>query len=296
MVVLAFAATGGIVANPVSATAANYPTWEELQKAKADTRAAAKAVDQIIALIAELEQNVEIARAEAERRTEELLVAQQQYDDAVRRADQIQSQADAASEEAAAAERNAGQVAAQLYRTGSTGLGINLLIDAGDASRTDELLARLGSMEKLVERTADIYVQAKEAGKELVILPWSAAGLELYSAALVASDRFLEERPDVARRFLAAYKKSIEFAYENPKEAAEAVSAMVPELSVENVEGSLKDAMVLFYNDVTEKDGLGAFEEGRLTATWERVSKAQGLDPASLDPETVVDRSFAAGN
>jgi NitT/TauT family transport system substrate-binding protein len=138
--------------------------------------------------------------------------------------------------------------------------------------------------------------QAKEAGKELVILPWSAAGLELYSAALVASDRFLEERPDVARRFLAAYKKSIEFAHENPKEAAEAVSAMVPELSVENVEGSLKDAMVLFYNDVTERDGLGAFEEGRLTATWERVSKAQGLDPASLDPETVVDRSFAAGN
>lgn len=138
--------------------------------------------------------------------------------------------------------------------------------------------------------------QAREAGKELVIFPWSAAGLELYSAALIASDKFLEERPEVARRFLGAYKKSIAFAHENPKEAAEAVVAMVPELSAENVEGSLKDAMALIYNEVTETDGLGALESGRLQATWERVSKAQGLDPASLDPESIVDRSFAAGS
>ncbi|APH70774.1 ABC transporter substrate-binding protein [Aquibium oceanicum] len=138
--------------------------------------------------------------------------------------------------------------------------------------------------------------QAKEAGKELVILPWSAAGLELYSASLVASDKFLTERPDVAKRFLAAYKKSVEFSRDNTREAAEAVAAVVPELSVENVEGSLKDALVLVYNDVTDKDGLGTFEESRLKATWERVSKAQGLDPAALDPESIVDRSFAAGS
>lgn len=138
--------------------------------------------------------------------------------------------------------------------------------------------------------------QAKEAGKELTILPWSAAGLELYSASLIASDKFLTERPDVAKRFIAAFKKSIEFAKANPKEAAEAVAAVVPELSVENVQGSWNDASVLVFNEVTEKDGLGALEAGRLKATWERVSAAQGLDPASLDPETIVDRSFAAGS
>ncbi|PLX36337.1 MAG: hypothetical protein C0606_16750 [Hyphomicrobiales bacterium] len=135
--------------------------------------------------------------------------------------------------------------------------------------------------------------QRKEAGKEVIVLPWSAAGLDLYSASLVASDKFLTERPEVAKKFIAAFKKSVEFARENPKEAAEAVAAMVPELSAENVEGSLKDALVLVFNDVTEKDGLGALEAGRLKATWDRVSKAQGLDPASLDPESVVDRSFA---
>ncbi len=134
--------------------------------------------------------------------------------------------------------------------------------------------------------------QAKEAGKDITILPWSTAGLDMYSASLVASDKFLSERPDVAKRFLVAFKKSLDFIKENRTDAALAVTAMVPELEAEDVEGSVNDAMELVFNDVTEADGLGVFEPGRLAATWERVSAAQGLDPASLDPETVVDRSF----
>lgn len=134
--------------------------------------------------------------------------------------------------------------------------------------------------------------QAAEAGKELVILPWADAGLELYSAALVANDSFLADRPDVAKRFVAAFKKSLEFAQENPQAAAAAVAAQVPELSAEDVQGSWLDASKLAFNEVSETLGLGTFDADRLAATWTRVSAAQGLDPASLDPESVVDRSF----
>lgn len=134
--------------------------------------------------------------------------------------------------------------------------------------------------------------QADEAGKDLVILPWADAGLELYSASLVASDTFLTERPDVAKRFIAAFKQSLEFANENPDAAAEAVAAIVPELKAEDVKGSWLDASKLAFNDVTATFGLGAFDADRLAATWTRVAAAQGLDPAALDPETVVDRSF----
>ena len=134
--------------------------------------------------------------------------------------------------------------------------------------------------------------QAKEAGKELVVLPWADAGLVLYSASLVASDKFLAERPDVAKRFIAAFKKSVEFAEENPNLAGESVAAMVPELDAAYITSAWGDASVLVFNDVTAKDGLGAFEAERLAATWERVAAAQGFDPAMLDPESVVDRSF----
>jgi len=136
--------------------------------------------------------------------------------------------------------------------------------------------------------------QAEEAGKEIVVLPWADAGLELYSASLVASDAFLAERPDVAKRFIAAFTQSLIFAYENPEKAGEAVAAIVPELSAEDVMGSWLDASKLVFNEVTEQYGLGAFDADRLAATWDRVAASQGLDPAALDPESVVDRSFMA--
>lgn len=134
--------------------------------------------------------------------------------------------------------------------------------------------------------------QATDAGKDIVILPWSEAGLVLYSASLVANDTFLKERPDVAKRFIAAMKKSIEFAQANPEKAGAAVAAIVPELSADDVTASWLDASTLVFNEVTEKDGLGVFEPERLAATWSRVAAAQGLDPAALDPESIVDRSF----
>ncbi len=138
--------------------------------------------------------------------------------------------------------------------------------------------------------------QAKEAGKEIKVFPWSAAGLELYSASLIANDDFLKDRPDVAKRFVEAFKKSVEFCIENPEEAAQSVSNIVPELTAENVLGSLKDTLVLIDNDVTAKDGLGVFKPERLAATWNRVSAAQGLEKGALDPETAIDRAFVPGD
>ena len=152
----------GAVAVPAGAQAATYPTWDELQAAKANTAAGAAAVEQITGLIAQLETNVAVTRAEAERRTDELMVAQQKFDDAVLRADQIQAQAEVSAAEAETAEQNAGQVAAQLYRAGSGDVGVNLFLDAGNAAATEALLAKLGSMEKMVERTSGIYNEAKE--------------------------------------------------------------------------------------------------------------------------------------
>ena len=134
--------------------------------------------------------------------------------------------------------------------------------------------------------------QAKEVGKEIIVLPWYSAGLDLYSASLLASDKFLTERPDVARRFVKAFRKSVEFAHEHPEEAVKSITKLVPDLTAKDAASSLGDSMVLVFNEVTAKDGLGVFEPARLAATWERVAKAQHLDPSKLDPETIVDRKF----
>ena len=137
--------------------------------------------------------------------------------------------------------------------------------------------------------------QAREAGHELNIMPWSTGGLDLYGLVLISSDRFMAERPEVAQRFVDAYRASVKFTHENPELAAESVVAMVPELQMENVVGSVKDMLVLAFNEVTEADGQGALTPERLAQTWEWVAKAQDLPMDALDPEAIVDRRFLSG-
>lgn len=134
--------------------------------------------------------------------------------------------------------------------------------------------------------------QAAEAGEELNVMPWTMGGLDLYGLSLVASDVFLEERPQVAARFVDAYIESLAFTKDNPVKAAEAVVGMVPELDVDTVLGSVNDMLVLAFNEVTEADGLGTLTPERMAVTWELVAKSQGMAMDALDPEELVARDL----
>lgn len=134
--------------------------------------------------------------------------------------------------------------------------------------------------------------QAKATGNELVVLPWSDAGLELYSSSVVASEKFLSDRPDVAKRFMRAFDKSLKFTHDNPRKAAEDLHSMVPEVDVDVVTAQIGDTMELVVNDVSERDGLGALTEERVALTWDWVAQAEKLEKDALDPETVIDRAL----
>ncbi|MEQ8966925.1 MAG: ABC transporter substrate-binding protein [Azospirillaceae bacterium] len=134
--------------------------------------------------------------------------------------------------------------------------------------------------------------QAAEAGKELVMMPWSDYGLEMYSTSLVVSDSFIEENPDLLRRFNRAFAKSMAFMRDNPAVAAEALATIVPEIDAAVAEGQIRAALDLAFNDATEAAGPGNFDPDRLAGTWDWVSRAQGFAPDAIDPESVVDRSF----
>ncbi|SLN20069.1 Putative thiamine biosynthesis protein [Aquimixticola soesokkakensis] len=156
-------------------------------------------------------------------------------------------------------------------------------------------LLMTGQTDAIIAWVTDItrYMnQGEDAGKGVIVLPWSDAGIELYSATLVASDTFLTERPDVAKRFVKAFKKSMEFAQANPDQAAADVAAMVPELGVEDVKGSWLDASVLAFNSQTDEDGLGALLPARVANTWSLVAQAQGLDESALDPASIIADGF----
>ncbi len=63
---------------------------------------------------------------------------------------------------------------------------------------------------------------------------------DYYTPVLISGNKFLEEKPDTAKAFLAAMTKGYEFAMENPDEAAEILCKANPELDKELVNASQK--------------------------------------------------------
>ncbi|MDC0612336.1 ABC transporter substrate-binding protein [Vibrio sp.] len=145
-----------------------------------------------------------------------------------------------------------------------------------------------------VTNTALFRDQAKSAGKKVVELPWSDAGLSLYSSSLLASETFLKQRPDVAKRFVEAFNKSVQFTYAHPDKAGDDLHKMVPEVDAKIVAAQITSIKGLVYNDISEKDGIGHFSPQRVQQTWKYVAAANELSEDSLEPAKIIDTSFLA--
>ncbi|MGU3646451.1 peptidoglycan DD-metalloendopeptidase family protein [Microbacterium sp. C23T] len=161
--VAALGAAGGTLGPLVApAFAADYPSWDDVVAAKNNEAAKAAEITKIQELIAGLEADVAAKQQVAQQMADEFYVAQQAYFDAALRADQLQQQADEQAAAAIDAANKAGRVAAQLYRNGGDDTSLELFF-AGSAAGADDLLARLGTMDKLVQRNQDVYAQAVTA-------------------------------------------------------------------------------------------------------------------------------------
>ncbi len=156
--VVALAAFG--VASGVSAAYADsYPNWDDVQRAKNNEAAKAAEVARIEGLIQSLTQNVAKTEAAAKTASDEFFAAQQEYFAAITEAESLQAQADEQAKIADESARRAGQVAAQLYRSGGDDTALELFF-SGSGANADELLSRLGTMEKFLEYNQSIFDKA----------------------------------------------------------------------------------------------------------------------------------------
>ncbi|WP_242497814.1 M23 family metallopeptidase [Microbacterium protaetiae] len=161
--VLGVAALGVAAAPRIPAAyAADYPSWDDVQKAKSNESAKKAEISRIETLIQNLKVASAQAQAAAEKAGDEYYEAQQAYLDAARRADDLQNQADKQAATAKDAADKAGRVAAQLYRKGGDSASLELFL-SGSAANADDLLARLGTMDKLLDANQAVYAEAVSA-------------------------------------------------------------------------------------------------------------------------------------
>lgn len=151
----AFGVTSGVSA----AHAASYPSWDDVQRAKNNEAAKAAEVTRIEGLIKSLTRKVAETEAAAKTASDEFFAAQQEYFAAITEAESLQAQADEQAKIADEAARKAGQVASQLYRNGGDDTALELFF-SGSGDNADELLSRLGTMEKFLEYNKSIYDKA----------------------------------------------------------------------------------------------------------------------------------------
>ena len=142
----------------VPAVAEDYPTWDEVQAAKADVTTREAEATRITAFVDELEAEagrlgdaaVEAAAASA--------AAESARAAAETRATTLRTRADAAAAEAEASAARLGRVSAVLARSGGADVGLRLFFDDGSAS---DLLMGLSRAAQLADLYGGVAAQAK---------------------------------------------------------------------------------------------------------------------------------------
>jgi murein DD-endopeptidase MepM/ murein hydrolase activator NlpD len=160
---LVFSSMG--VASP--AFADDYPSWDDVQKARQNETSKAAEIDKINGLIDQLSTRVAEAQSAA-------VVAANAYQEALDKATAaeeaqatLETQLAAATEKAAASQKQAGSLFARLGRMNNGDSSAGIFVDAKNA---DQTLYKLGALSQLTSRSADVLENAKKDANQVTAL------------------------------------------------------------------------------------------------------------------------------
>ena len=158
--VVAISVAAGVLAQPsLSASAADYPSWADVQAARSNEATKQAEIARITGFLNQLKNDAAAKQAVAIQRGTEKEQAQQRFDEENYRAEQFQLKADKAQATAEASRQRAGQLAAQLARTGGGDVSASLFFDGASA---EDLLSQLGMASKITDLSAGVYARATQ--------------------------------------------------------------------------------------------------------------------------------------
>ena len=116
---------------------------------------------------------------------------------------------------------------------------------------------------------------AKSAGKEVAFYHYGR-DLKIYGSVIFATDEFLKERPEVAKRLVAGMKCAYEAARADPDAAADALLAEYPSKKRDAELASIRGGMILTFGAETYKTHGFDWDMDRIARTFELALTAQG--------------------
>jgi murein DD-endopeptidase MepM/ murein hydrolase activator NlpD len=203
-----------LIGVPMTAQADGYPSWQDVLDARNDVKKKAQEVAKIKALLAKSQAAADAAQKVAEQRGAEYQAAQARVDAANERLATIEKQVQADEQREKQAKQRAGQLAAQLSRTGGADVETTLLLSGADGNATD-FLDRLGRLSKLTESNGAIAEEAVAAKN-----------------AAAATQAQMQEVKDQ----LVQLKEKAQIAYRAAVQASEAANEQVQKQQAEQIE------------------------------------------------------------
>jgi len=251
---LSVATVGTIVATDVQpAQAIDYPTWDDVKKARDSEGATIAQIDSIRALLTSLRAEVERTQADAIAKGEAYQLADQAFQEQALKAQKLQGQADEAALLATQSQQRAGEIVAQQYRSGNGDVTTGLLVNAAKA---DDMLYSYGMADKFTEQTAGIYEKA----------------LQDKNTAKAATDQAV-----VAQSVLEQLKAEAEAAAAAAQAAAEAAANAVSEQENNEVNLNAQLSVLIDRREATEADynaGVAARAAAAAAAAAARAAAA----------------------
>ena len=135
----------------------DYPSWDEVAKAKQSEATKAKEIENLTSLLNGLQESSAAASQGSQMAAEAYRVTQDDLDAATAREESLDKQSAVAQKAADTSKMRAGLIAAHLAKTGAQDLSLNLFLNGNTA---DDLLSQLGTASKLSEQSETIYRQA----------------------------------------------------------------------------------------------------------------------------------------
>jgi NitT/TauT family transport system substrate-binding protein len=140
-------------------------------------------------------------------------------------------------------------------------------------------------------------LEAKAGGKgSLSIMLGAKYGYQVYGSGVFTSDKIAKEKPDLAKRFMAAYIHAFQDVIADPQAAVDMVAKDNPEYA------DKKDVLLAqlqadidstFSNDDTKTGGLGIMTDKKWQSTLDTL-KAQGVLKAPVEVKDVYSDAFLA--
>jgi NitT/TauT family transport system substrate-binding protein len=133
--------------------------------------------------------------------------------------------------------------------------------------------------------------EADKAGISLVALPFDLVDTSMYGSIIIASEKTLQAKPDLTRRFLTALRQSFLFTRDHPEATAAYVKSINPQQNLDYELAGLKESNTHIYTWRNDEKTFGTFDPAKIKTTYQWVVRATKADP-SVDPEVFIDRSY----